>query len=215
MSNKPIEMFKIRQVLCLYTDGRGSKFINKTTGITRNTIKKYLLLFVQLRLTIERVEAMSDKQMAAAFLIEKPKTECAPTAELELILPDLAARLKKRGVTKLMVYRYCMSQCTNSFKHSAFLVRLNTYMGMSKPSMRVPHKVGDKLFIDFTGKRLQIVNKETGEVQEVEVFVAILGCSQLTYVTAVASQKKEDFILACERALHFYGGGPKPLYLII
>jgi len=76
MSNKPIDMFKIRQVLRLYADGRGSKFISKTTGITRNTIKKYLLLFVELRLTIERVEAMSDKQLAVAFLIEKPKTIC-------------------------------------------------------------------------------------------------------------------------------------------
>ena len=83
MSNKPIEMFKIRQVLRLYADGRGSKFISKTTGIARNTIKKYLLLFVQLRLTIESVEAMSDKQMAAAFLIEKPKTESTRAAELE------------------------------------------------------------------------------------------------------------------------------------
>lgn len=209
MSNKPIEMFKIRQVLRLYADGRGSKFISKTTGIARNTIKKYLLLFVQLRLTIERVEVMSDKQMAKAFLIDKPKTESTRTAELELMLPDLAARLKKRGVTKQMVYRYYVSQCTNSFKHSAFLVRLNTFMGMSKPSMRVPHKVGDKLFIDFTGKKLHIVDEATGEVQDMEVFVAILGCSQLTYVTAVASQKKEDFIGACERALHFYGGVPE------
>jgi len=209
MSNKPIEMFKIRQVLRLYADGRGSKFINKTTGIARNTIKKYLLLFVQLRLTIERVEAMSDKQLAKAFLIEKPKVECIRSVELELMLPDLAARLKKRGVTKQMVYRYYVSQCANSFKHSAFLVRLNTYMGMSKPSMRVPHKVGDKLFIDFTGKKLHIVDEATGEVQDMEVFVAILGCSQLTYVTAVASQKKEDFIRACERALHFYGGVPE------
>ena len=202
-------MFKIRQVLRFYADGRGSKFISKTTGIARNTIKKYLLLFVQLRLTIEGVEAMSDKQMAKAFLIEKPKTESTRATELELLLPDLAARLKKRGVTKQMVYTYYVSQCTNSFKHSAFLVRLNTFMGMSKPSMRVPHKVGDKLFIDFTGKKLHIVDEATGEVQDMEVFVAILGCSQLTYVTAVASQKKEDFIGACERALHFYGGVPE------
>src|SRR5450432_1673407 len=209
MSNKPIEMFKIRQVLRLYADGRGSKFISKTTGIARNTIKKYLIQFVDLRLTIEHVEAMSDKQLATAFLLEKPKIESNRTQELELLLPDLAARLKKRGVTKQMVYTYYVSQCTGAFKHSAFLERLNAYMGMSKPSMRVPHKVGDKLFIDFTGKKLQVVDKQTGEVQEVEVFVAILGCSQLTYVTAVASQKKEDFILACERALHFYGGVPE------
>lgn len=209
MSNKPIEMFKIRQVLRLYADGRGSKFISKTTGIARNTIKKYLLLFVELRLTIEQVEAMNDKQLATAFLIEKPKATSNRSQELESMLPELVTRLKKRGVTKGMLYKYYVSQTTAGFKHSAFLVRINAFMGMSKPSMRVPHKVGDKLFIDFTGKKLQVVDKQNGEVKDVEVFVAILGCSQLTYVTAVPSQKKEDFILACERALHFYGGVPE------
>jgi len=51
----------------------------------------------------------------------------------------------------------------------------------------------------------------SGEVREVEVFVAILGCSQLSFVMAVASQKKEDFIHACEQALHFYGGVPEAI----
>lgn len=74
MSNKPIDMFKIRQLLRLYAEGRGSKFINKATGISRNTVKKYLIQFASLQLTIGRVEAMSDRQMATAFLIVKPKT---------------------------------------------------------------------------------------------------------------------------------------------
>ena len=211
MSNKTIDMFKIRQILQLYSAGRGSKFISKTTGTARNTVKKYLLQFVELRLTIEQVEAMSDGQLAKAFLFEKPKNESSRVIDLEALLPALAARLKKRGVTKQMVYADYIRQYPRGYKPSAFLVRLNTHMGMSKPSMRVPHKVGDKLFIDFTGKRLQVVDKATGEVQDVEVFVAILGCSQLTYVTAVASQKKDDFILACERALHFYGGVPEAI----
>lgn len=211
MSNKTIDMFKIRQILRLYSEGKGTKFTSKTIGVARNTVKKYLLQFVELRLTIEQVEAMSDAQLAKAFLIEKPKTESSRVMDLESLLPELAARLKKRGVTKQMVYADYIRQYPDGYKHSAFLVRLNTYMGMSKPSMRVPHKVGDKLFIDFTGKRLQVVDAATGEVQDVEVFVAILGCSQLTYVTAVASQKKDDFILACERALHFYGGVPEAI----
>lgn len=75
MSNKTIDMFKIRQILRLYSEGRGSKFISKTTGTARNTVKKYLLQFVELRLTIERVETMSDGQLAKAFLIVKPKKE--------------------------------------------------------------------------------------------------------------------------------------------
>ena len=209
MSNKPIDMFKIRQLLRLYADGKGSKFISKATGISRNTVKKYLLQFVTLRLTIERVDAMSDRQLATVFLIVKPKIESSRLTDLEALLPKLADKLKKRGITKQMVYADYISQCPAGYKSSAFLVRLNIYMGMSKPSMRVPHKVGDKLFIDFTGQKLQVVDQDSGEVQDVEVFVAILGCSQLTYVTAVTSQKKEDFILACEKALHFYGGAPE------
>ena len=67
MSNKPIEMFKIRQVLRLYANGRGSKFISKTTGVARNTVKKYLLQFVELRLTVERVEAMNDSSLLLFF----------------------------------------------------------------------------------------------------------------------------------------------------
>ena len=211
MSNKPIDMYKIRQLLRLYASGRGSKFISHTTGIARNTVRKYLLHFVSLKITIGDVEAMSDAEVAHAFLIEKPKTDNQRVAELERLLPDLAVRLKKRGVTKKMVYEYYCNQCADAFKHSAFRDRLNAYMAKSQPSMRIVHKAGDKLFIDFTGKRLSIVDAHSGEVQPVEVFVAILGCSQLTFVIAVASQQKQDFIMACERALHFYGGVPQAI----
>jgi len=211
MSNKTIDMYKIRQLLRLYASGRGSKFISSTTGIARNTVKKYLLQFVSLRLTMEEVEEMSDGQMARAFLVEKPKTVDRRAEDLKLILPALEARLRKRGVTKTMVYAEYIKQCIDGYKPSAFLVRLNAYTSMGKPSMRVPHKVGDKLFIDFTGKRLHIVDIHSGEIREVEVFVAILGYSQLTFVIAVDSQKKEDLIFACQQALIFYGGVPEAI----
>ena len=74
--------------------------------------------------------------------------------------------------------------------------------------MRFEHKAGDKMFVDFAGNRLRFIDRITGEVREAEVFVAILGASQLTYVEAVASQKKEDFIAVVENALHYFGGVP-------
>ena len=73
------------------------------------------------------------------------------------------------------------------------------------------HKAGDKLFIDYTGKKLTIVDRHTGEIQSLEVFVCVLGSSQYTYVEASASQKKEDFIQSIENALWFYGGVPDAL----
>jgi transposase len=211
MSNKPIDMYKIRQLLRLYAAGRGTKFISRSTGIARNTVKKYLQHYVTLRLTLAQIEALSDGELARFFLLEKPKVVTSRLVDLELMLPALAARLKKRGVTKKMLYEQYIRQHPDGYKHSVFLVRLNLFSNMSKPSMRVPHKVGDKLFIDFTGKHLHLVDVITGEIQEVEVFVAILGCSQLTFVIAVPSQKKEDFIWACELALLFFGGVPEAI----
>jgi transposase len=67
------------------------------------------------------------------------------------------------------------------------------------------------MYIDFTGKKLSIIDEDTGEIQDLEVFVALLGYSQYTYVEALRSQKKEDFIQATQNALHFFGGVPRAL----
>jgi transposase len=67
------------------------------------------------------------------------------------------------------------------------------------------------MYVDFAGEKLEIVDSATGEIKQVEVFVAVLGSSQLTYVEACESQKKEDFITACENALHYFGGVPQAI----
>ena len=73
------------------------------------------------------------------------------------------------------------------------------------------HDPADKLYIDFTGKKLSIVDEDSGEVQELEVFVCLLGHSQYSYVEAVRSQKKEDFVMATQNALRYFGGAPNVL----
>jgi transposase len=209
MSNKTIEMFTIRQILRLYVSGRGTKFISQSTGVARNTVKKYLLRYTLAQKSLEQIEAMSDAQMSRLFLInERLEIPDKRQEDLEALLPSLASMLKKRGVTKRMVHEKYLLECPQGYLSSAFLVRLNNYLQVGKTSMKMVHKAGDKLFVDFTGQKLQLVDELSGEVSDVEVFVAILGCSQLTFVMAVHSQKKEDFILGCERALHFYGGVP-------
>jgi transposase len=67
------------------------------------------------------------------------------------------------------------------------------------------------MYVDYTGDKLSFVDQTTGEVVSTEVFVAILGSSQLTYVEASITQRKEDFIGSCENALHYYGGSPQAI----
>ena len=212
MSNKTIEMFTIRQVLRLYASGKGTKYISQSTGVARNTVKKYLYRYVQLKITLEELDRMSDAQMSKAFLVKQ--SVAIPdkrVTDLEALLPSLVSMLKKRGVTKQMVYEKYIASCPDGYKSSAFRERLNAFTHQGKGSMRMEHKAGDKMFVDYTGKKLQVVDKLSGEITDVEVFVAILGCSQLTFVMAMASQRKEDFIMGCEQALHFYGGVPQAI----
>ena len=212
MSNKTIEMFTIRQVLRLYASGRGTKYISQSTGVASNTVKKYLYRYVQLKITLEELDRMSDAQMSKAFLVKQ--SVAIPdkrVTDLEALLPSLVSMLKKRGVTKQMVYEKYIASCPDGYKSSAFRERLNAFTHQGKGSMRMEHKAGDKMFVDYTGKKLQVVDKLSGEITDVEVFVAILGCSQLTFVMAMASQRKEDFIMGCEQALHFYGGVPQAI----
>ncbi len=77
--------------------------------------------------------------------------------------------------------------------------------------MHMSHKAGDKMFVDYAGKTLEIIDRESGEVIEVEFFVATLGASQLTYAEASMGQKKKDFVESVENVLLFFGGVPQAI----
>ena len=89
-----------------------------------------------------------------------------------------------------------------------FRSAIQRYRKITHPSMRMEHKAGDKIFVDYCGDKLWIYPYNEPPLQ-VEVFVSVLGCSLLTYVEATYSQSKEDFISACENAFYYYGGVPQ------
>ncbi len=115
------------------------------------------------------------------------------------------------GFTFLYHYQQYTEQADNPYGYTQFLEHYRRKYKEAKGSMKLEHKAGNEMFIDYAGKKLQIVDKTTGEVIDVEVFVAILPHSQYTYVEACMSQKREDLIQCSENALHFYGGVPKAI----
>lgn len=208
MANKPVSMSKIRHVLQLVSQGRSKLLIARQTGVSRNTLKKYLKEFERSGLSFTEVNGLSDADLEALFIkpLEKPVDPRLQT--LFSLFPGMDKELKRKGVTRFLLWQEYRRTHADGYGISQFKHYFAGWRAQVNPSMRMEHKAGDKLYVDFAGDKLTIIDKQSGEVQPVEIFVAILGASQLTYVEAVMSQQKEDFIAACEGALHYYGGVP-------
>lgn len=201
-------MNKIRQILRLHSQGVSKLAIAEQTGIARNTIKKYIKEFNESALAFSEVNTLCDKELETLLVRPSLTPTNKKCAILFALFPSIDKALKKQGVTRYMLWEEYKRNHPDGLGRSRFCYYFSIWKGSLHPTMRMEHKAGDKLYVDFAGKKLSIVDKQTGEIQYVEVFVAILGASQLTYVEAVMSQKKEDFIGACQGALEYYGGVP-------
>lgn len=211
MANKPIAMSKLRQVIKLHCQGQSKLHISTVTGLSRNTIRKYIHILVSLKTTWEEASQRSDKDLDELFCKEPEPVLDTRIEVIHEFFKRHDARLRQRGVNLLHLWRDYVHQHPEGFKMTAFYRHYSLWKRRVHPSMHMVHKAGDKMFIDFTGEKLQVVNPESGEVKSMEVFVAILGASQLTYVEAVESQRVEDLISCAENALHYFGGAPNAI----
>ncbi|MFI5172908.1 MAG: IS21 family transposase [Chitinophagales bacterium] len=201
-------MSRIRHILRLYAQGRSKLQIASQTGVARNTLKKYIAEFDRHHLSIEQINALSDKDLEDLFIRQEEKPVSDKVRLLVELFPKYNKEIKRKGVTRKLLWEEYKNQYPDGFELSQFKHYFTQWQAQMNPVMHIEHKAGDKLFVDFAGDKLKIIDRESGEIKEVEVFIAILGASQLTYVEAVMTQQKDDFIAACERALIYYGGVP-------
>lgn len=208
MANQPISMSKIRQIIRLHTQGTSKLRIAELTGVARNSLKKYIAKFIKSGLTYSDISVLTDKDLDDLFV--KPEdSELSP--KLKTLMdrfPQMEKDLKSKWVNRYHLWEKYIAEHPDGYRLSQFKKHFARWQDQQNPTMRMEHKAGDKMYVDFAGDRLSIVDPQTGEAQSVEIFVSILGASQLTYVEAVYSQQKEDFIGACEAAIHYYGGVP-------
>lgn len=184
------------------------------TGVSRNAVKSYIQKFASLGLTQEDIESRTDLELQNLFF---PSVEIPPLPDLQRYqylqerIPDILKAMRRKGVTLQMQWQKYIKECPGGYSRTRFYHYLVEHKRKSGSTMHLDHKAGEKLFVDYCGDNLQAVDVQTGELKELEVFVAILGCSQLTYVEASYSQTKEDFIDSCRRALEYFGGVPKAI----
>jgi transposase len=178
------------------------------TGISRSALKKIIDDFKNSKLNFTEINELSDDDLQELFKHQEETPIDEKLKILYALFPYIDKELKRKGVSRALLWEEYKQKYPDGVGRSSF----NTYFQLWKakpiPVMRQEHKAGDKMYIDFAGEKLTIIDKATGIEKKVEVFVAILGASQLTYVEAMLTQRKEDFIPACENALEYYGGVP-------
>ena len=125
--------------------------------------------------------------------------------------PDSAAmarELKRPGVTMTILWEEYREVHSDGYGYSRFCDLLRGFERRLTPVMRQHHVAGDKAFVDFSGKQIGIVDPTTGEIREAEIFVGVLGASNLTYAEATWTQTLPDWTGAHARMLRFFGGAP-------
>ncbi|MFC2138757.1 IS21 family transposase [Bacteroidota bacterium] len=208
MANKLTNMSKVRKVIQLHNQGNSKLFISKYLSLSRNTVKKYIALYQLLNLSSEDINQKSDAELEELF---SNNTTLELTPKLKAVysfFPYMERELKKTGVTKMSMWEEYYKSHPDGLKSSQFCEHYLRWSKKVNPVMHMVHKAGDKMYVDYAGKTLQLTDKDTGEIKEVQFFVAILGASQYTYAEASLSQKKEDFIASIENALHYFNGVP-------
>jgi transposase len=208
MANKLTDMSKIRKAIKLHCSGKSKLFISQYLSLSRNTVKKYLSLFEVQGLTLEQINQKTDLELETLFSHQTEEPVSPRQQKLYDFFPYMERELKKVGVTSYGMWEEYISKHPDGYKNSQFREYYKQWGKKVNPVMHISHKAGDKMYVDYAGKKLSIVDKRTGEMTEVEFFVAILGASQYTYAEATPSQKKEDFVVSVENAMRFFEGVP-------
>ena len=205
-----LDPMDFKQIISLHIDGYSNRKIGAALGISRNTVNTYIRLFQASEYSFEQLLAFESHALEALFpshtTIKNPRYK-----DLVVYFEKMNKVRNHPGFTFLYHYQEYVQQVKEPYGYTQFMEHYRRKYKKEKGSMKLEHDPGNEMFIDFAGKKLKIIDKETGEEVPVEVFVAILPNSQYTYVEACRSQKREDFIGCCSNALQFYEGVPKAI----
>lgn len=207
---KKLDPMDLKQILSLHLDGLSNRQISAMLGIGRNTINSYMQQFAASDVSFRELIELDEPSLQELF---PSKTTIINRRHAALMAYFDKVNLARShpGFTFLHHYQEYSSSHEDAYSYTQFMEHYNRKYSRIRGSMKLEHTAGNELFIDFAGTRLHITDKQTGELIPVEVFVAILPCSQYTYVEACPSQKREDLMGCITNALSFYGGVPKAI----
>ena len=209
MATERLSMRKTRDILRLkwalkLTHREAARSLGVSAGIVGKTITRAKAA----GLTWSAVEALNDDELEQ-LLYGAPRTPTHSRPKPDPVWIHLER--KKQGVTLELLHLEYLAEHPDGYGYTVFCDTYRAWLKKRKLTMRHVHRAGDKLYVDYSGKKPSIIDPKTGEVTPVELFVAVLGASSYTYAEATRTQKSADFIASHTRALEYIGGVPAAL----
>jgi len=207
MAGKRIDIMDLRDLIRLKKQGLSNRKASKILHLGRNTVNTYVRQMELSKLSYSELERLSDPELLDLFPDES-EVNSGRYKELSANFPYYRRELKKPGCTLKTLWKEYLERHPEGYRHSQFNHHYSIWLKKSKSSLKLDHKAGEKLYVDFTGKKLSYVDKETGQFIDVNVFVAILPASSYTFVMAVRTQSTVDVVDALNNCLEYMGGVP-------
>jgi transposase len=206
MSAERLSMRKLREIFRLHFEkALSQRAIATSCDIGATTVAEYLVRARAAKLTWPPDPPLDDEALERLlFPHEHQPLRLRPEPDYALVHLEL----KKKHVTKMLLWQEYREQHPDGYEYSQFCARFREWVAGLSVTMRQDHRAGEKMFVDFSGDGLTIVDPHTGECQTAKLFVAVLGASNLTYVEPVLHEDLSTWIDCHVRALAYFGGVP-------
>lgn len=208
MPAERVSMRKIQEVLRLtFACGLSKRQVAPIAGVSATTVREYVARAKQAGLSWPLPEGVGDAELERLLFPPAPDVPADQRPQ-----PDWATlhrELRRPGVTLLLLWQEYRAQHPDGFGYSWFCDCYRAWAGRLSPTLRQVHPAGERLFVDYAGHTVDIVDPHTGEVHAAQIFIAVLGASNYTFATATWSQALPDWIAAHVGAFAFFGGVPR------
>ncbi len=199
--SKTKEILRARWALGL-TVREASRATKASTGVVSKAVNRAKAA----GLTWELVDALSETELEHR-LYGGPKFTRSDRAEPDPVW--IHCELRRAGVTLELLHLEYLAANPDGYRYTTFCDRYRVWHGRQGLVMRQVHRAGEKGFVDYSGRRPHYIDPQTGAQIDVELFVAVLGASNLTFATATLTQRVPDFVASHVKAFEYFGGVPK------
>jgi len=207
MANKPISMVQVRRIIQLKSEGVSKYRISRTLGVHRTTLEGYLRKLESTGKSYQVLLEHSDQELVD-IVYNASNTNKSDTRlkELEKQFNYFLEQLKYTGVTRKTLWEEYKESYPEGYEYTQFCEHFTRYLLRTKATMHFDHRPGEYLQVDFAGKPLYIVDRQTGEIIPCPVLVCVLPFSNYPYIEALASARQEHLFGALNRCVEFFGG---------